>query len=192
MRKFEQECYVLKAGDDYKAVPMGCHKEKGFICLWQEYDCPEGYSYVGQLSDGKTCHGIGKNGNKPYQPHPNEPRQISSSQIISYSLNQLLVQIEFFSHLYQGDALANFDDATCNSDDDKLRDAWIPKTPDEFELYRSQYLVANKDGPNGVWTDAGMDGVGVWTKRDVAEEQLDTSFYTDMRLEDTTWIPPDR
>ena len=59
MRKFEQECYVLKAGDDYKAVPMGCHKEKGFICLWQEYECPDGYSYVGQLSDGKTCHGIG-------------------------------------------------------------------------------------------------------------------------------------
>ena len=57
-------------------------------------------------------------------------------------------------------------------------------------MYRSQYIVANKDGPNGVWTDAGMDGVGLWTQKDVTEE-LDTSFYTDMRLEGTTWIPPD-
>ena len=57
LRKFKSECYVLKASDDYKTVGVGCNKEKGFICLWQEYECPEGYSYIGQLSDGKTCHG---------------------------------------------------------------------------------------------------------------------------------------
>ena len=35
-----------------------CTKEKSFFCLWQEYECPEEYQYVGQLSDGRTCHGF--------------------------------------------------------------------------------------------------------------------------------------
>ena len=63
----------------------------------------------------------------------------------------------------------------------RLIEEFILKIIYIFELVR----------PNGVWTDAGMDGVGLWTQKDVTEE-LDTSFYTDMRLEDTTWVPPDR
>ena len=34
-----------------------CTKEKGSFCLWQAYPCPPEYDYVGQLSDGRTCHG---------------------------------------------------------------------------------------------------------------------------------------
>ena len=57
LRKFETECYALKASDDFKVNGFTCTKEKGFICLWQAFECPTGYSYVNKLSNGKTCHG---------------------------------------------------------------------------------------------------------------------------------------
>jgi len=56
-RKFLTDCYYFKQSAEFELRGGGCVKEKGFICLWQAPDCPTGYSYIGQLSDGRTCHG---------------------------------------------------------------------------------------------------------------------------------------
>ena len=56
-RKFKDECYFFRRSEDFDLTGSSCTKEKGSFCLWQAYECPEGYHYVGQLSDGRTCHG---------------------------------------------------------------------------------------------------------------------------------------
>lgn len=50
------ECFSLKQSADYEFREGSCTKEKSFICLWTAPECPEEYHYVGQLSDGRTCH----------------------------------------------------------------------------------------------------------------------------------------
>lgn len=56
--KGDKECYFLKATEDYEVQGTVKTKEKSFFCLWQEYECPDEYKYIGQVSDGRTCHGF--------------------------------------------------------------------------------------------------------------------------------------
>ena len=60
LRKYKDDydCFYLKQTDDYKLQGTVCTKEKNFFCLWQEHECPEEYRYIGQLSNGRTCHGF--------------------------------------------------------------------------------------------------------------------------------------
>ncbi len=50
------ECFFFKQTDKYELQGTLCSKEKSFFCLWQEHECPDDYHYIGQVSDGRTCH----------------------------------------------------------------------------------------------------------------------------------------
>ena len=52
------ECLSLKESADFDLREGSCEKDKSFICQWTSPSCPNGYEYVGQLSDGSTCHAI--------------------------------------------------------------------------------------------------------------------------------------
>lgn len=56
-RKFDSNCYYFKQSAEYDIIGTQCIKEKASVCLWLAHPCPDGYSYIGQLSDGRTCHG---------------------------------------------------------------------------------------------------------------------------------------
>ncbi len=55
-RRLKGDCFYFKQSADFELRDSSCDKEKGFICLWTKPDCPPGYKYIGQLSDGRTCH----------------------------------------------------------------------------------------------------------------------------------------
>ena len=61
-KKLNGECLSLKQSSDFELREGSCEKEKSFICLWTAPDCPEDYFYVGQLSDGRTCHAVLESG----------------------------------------------------------------------------------------------------------------------------------
>ena len=61
-KKLNGECLSLKQSSEFELRDGSCEKEKAFICLWTAPDCPEDYFYVGQLSDGRTCHAVLESG----------------------------------------------------------------------------------------------------------------------------------
>lgn len=56
-KRFDTDCYFFKQSANFELRGIFCNKEKAFICQWLSYECPEGYSYIGQISNGRTCHG---------------------------------------------------------------------------------------------------------------------------------------
>ena len=61
-KKLNGECLSLKQSSEIELRDGSCEKEKALICLWTAPDCPEDYFYVGQLSDGRTCHAVLESG----------------------------------------------------------------------------------------------------------------------------------
>ena len=59
------ECFALKSSSDMELRDYKCNREIGFVCEWIRPMCPKDesdyeYSYLGQLSSGRDCIGIGK------------------------------------------------------------------------------------------------------------------------------------
>ena len=57
-KSLKGECLSLKASAEYELREGSCTKEKSFVCLWKAPECPENYHYVGQITDGRTCHAV--------------------------------------------------------------------------------------------------------------------------------------
>ena len=56
VKNLKGECLSLKQSADFELREGSCTKEKSYICKWVAHQCPEEYDYVGQLTDGRTCH----------------------------------------------------------------------------------------------------------------------------------------
>ena len=68
LRKFDDaDCYYMKQSDDYDLHGTHCQKEKQFFCLWKAYQCPQGYHYLSQLSNGRTCHASPATSKGPFE-----------------------------------------------------------------------------------------------------------------------------
>lgn len=57
-KKIRGECLYLRQTENFETMDSNCDKEKTFICQWTAPPCPEFYSYVGQVSNGGTCHAV--------------------------------------------------------------------------------------------------------------------------------------
>ena len=66
-KKFSDECLYMRQAEKYDTLDSPCNKEKGFICEWLAPECPEGYEYAAQLSDGRTCHGVIESGEGDFE-----------------------------------------------------------------------------------------------------------------------------
>ncbi len=56
-------CIHLRSSSGFTARATSCDgKAYPFLCRWTGLECPAGYTYHGQISDGRTCHGLGLTG----------------------------------------------------------------------------------------------------------------------------------
>ena len=57
------ECFSLKSSENMELRDYKCNREIGFICQWTKINCPNEteyeYSYLGQISSGRNCYGVG-------------------------------------------------------------------------------------------------------------------------------------